>query len=239
MKKLKILLILSLSVNLVLFGAGAFVVYKKGGLDYISKKVTAATETKKEFSPYYYERTSVYDNSNAENVDIAFVGDSLTERGEWSEFYPENKVINRGITGDSTKGLLNRLGELSKGNPQKIFLMIGINDVYEKWDSKITISNYEKILDKLQKQNPTSQVYVQSMLPVNNDILGSTVDNKNVEKINRKVEKLATDRNMTFVDLVPSFSKNGQLNKAYTIDGLHLNGEGYKAWQKEIDKLAN
>lgn len=237
MKKLKILLITSLFINLVLIGTGGYVVYKKGGVSYVSKKISAATSANTEFSPYYYERTSVYDNLETGQVDIAFIGDSLTERGEWSEFFPGNTIINRGISGDSTKGLLNRIDQMKSAEPQKIFVMIGINDIYEKYDTKITERNYEKILDELQKQHPKSQIFVQSVLYVNTEILGGEIENKDIDSLNIKIKELATSKKMTYVDLTDKFATNGQLDKKYTVDGLHLNGNGYNVWKKEIENL--
>ncbi|MDF2653065.1 MAG: glycoside hydrolase family 92 protein, partial [Paenibacillus sp.] len=75
----------------------------------------------------YYLQKSGFDALQINQNDIEFFGDSLTDYGQWSELFPNTSVKNRGITGDDTERLLNRLSEV--GNPAKLLIMAGTNDL--------------------------------------------------------------------------------------------------------------
>lgn len=170
---------------------------------------------------------------------IMFLGDSLTQMGEWSELLPHLQVINRGIGGDTTSGLLKRLDSLTRNNPKLIFLLIGINDIcVEKKSSTEILSNYQEILKKLATY-PDIKVYVQSILPVNK--LGVTrfkKVNQQIIFINQKLKKLAQEFDYQYINLFTHFvDENNQLNEQYTLDGIHLTGKGYLLWREIILSL--
>jgi lysophospholipase L1-like esterase len=82
----------------------------------------------------FYQRTieNVFTHLNAvaKPGSIVFLGDSITDFFRVNEFFPGVYVINRGISGDTTDGVLNRLAEsVYELSPSKIFLMIGTNDL--------------------------------------------------------------------------------------------------------------
>lgn len=119
--------------------------------------------------------------------------------------------------------------------------MIGINDIinYNKSLEEVLI-NYKAILTKLQKQTPKTKVFIQSVLPVNNQITRYYKDNSNILKLNSKLQELSKDFSYQYIDLFSYLadSKN-QLDIKYTSDGLHLNGQGYLIWAKAIEKYVN
>ena len=61
--------------------------------------------------------------------DIVMLGDSLTEWGNWHELVPEYSILNRGISGDTSSGVLDRLQEVIERRPKVVFVMIGTNDI--------------------------------------------------------------------------------------------------------------
>lgn len=239
MKIGRVVLLISLFLNLVLVSGGSFVIYKKGGLNYIAKKVPHAINNE-DFSPYYRQKVSTFESVSLEKVDIAFIGDSITDFGEWSELFPNFVVINRGIMSDNTIGVLNRLNEIIEKKPKKIFIMIGINDL-NRIDSEKTYSNYSNIIKKIKSSLPNSSVYIQSVLPVNNKIYDSAVDNhidnKAVKVLNIELEKIAKIEQVKFIDLYSALSNNDQLEEKYTIDGIHLTGAGFAVWKEKINEF--
>lgn len=228
-KWFKGILILSLLLNVLLISIGGYEAYKKG---FFAKK-----DTSKYPMNYIIQKTE-YDSWKIANDDIEFFGDSLTDYGQWSEFFSNGKIINRGISGDDTERLLNRINEV--GNPSKLFIMAGTNDLVEGKNLNEITSNYEKIISTISKGSPSTKIYVQSVLPFNQDRYKKYypsykhVNNSEIITLNNKLKSLSKKYNATFVDLYPSFIKNGNMNQKYTVDGVHLTGDGYSVWINDI-----
>ena len=98
--------------------------------------------------------------------DVVMLGDSITEGGDWATLFPRTQVHNHGIGGDDTVGVLRRLDLVTRAQPAKVFLMIGTNDLGK---GTLTIdeivANVEEIVTRIRIENPTSELYVQSVLP--------------------------------------------------------------------------
>jgi lysophospholipase L1-like esterase len=166
---------------------------------------------------------------------IIFLGDSHTQQCEWAELFENQQIINRGIIGDVTEGLLKRLPTIVAIRPQKVFLMIGVNDLFVGVQQETMISNYQKIVQILQTQSPTTKIVVQSVLPINNKVRQTNIDNQHIASLNSKLQRLATQQKVTFIDLTAAFTdKNADLRPEFTFDGVHLNGNGYAAWRETI-----
>lgn len=226
LKKFKITLILSLVLNSFFLLAGTA---------YAIKKFTTPVSSGTPFHEIKKSQFSVLPS----NEDIVFAGDSITNYGNWHELL--NTVIkNRGIPGDKTDGLLDNIENITEGNPKQIFLMVGINDLSNGASIEDTIENYEKIIDKIIEQTPSSKLIIQSVLPINLDIIQQTqTDNDMITEFNKKLEKLASENNVEYVDLYSNFISDGQLDESLTIDGIHLSGEGYLVWRDMIESYVN
>lgn len=74
---------------------------------------------------------------------------------------------NRGVSGDTTFGVLERLDEVTEGHPSKIFLLIGINDISRNFPDGQILQNYKEIISRIQKESPKTKVYIETILPVN------------------------------------------------------------------------
>ncbi|MEP2508397.1 MAG: GH92 family glycosyl hydrolase [Reichenbachiella sp.] len=183
---------------------------------------------------YYYHRKEHFESLPDTADEIIFLGNSITDGAEWSELFGNSNVKNRGIGGDDTDGILERLKEVTSSEPEKIFLMIGTNDLaYGKSVEYIT-SNYDRIIEQIKKESTNTQIYLQSVLPVDDEI-HPTRPNSSIRKLNDYLQQLASKEGLSFIDLSPHFeSENTKLNKAYSIDGLHLNGAGYILWKDII-----
>ena len=166
---------------------------------------------------------------------IVFLGDSLTSSCEWHELFGNSlAILNRGIGGDTSAGVLERISTVSGLRPLAVFLMIGTNDAqllgYTPAD---TLRNYRLILQDLRQSSPGTRIYVQSILPSR-----APKFNKWSGEVNRGLRQLADEEGLTYVDLRPSFLDSNQtLSERYTLDGLHLTADGYFLWKRQIDPL--
>lgn len=168
--------------------------------------------------------------------DIIFLGNSITAGAHWSELLSLPQAKNRGISGDTTFGILERLHEVTEGQPAQVFLLIGINDIAHNFPDEEIINNYETIIKRIQKESPKTQLVVQTILPVNSSF-GKYERHYNkdehIAKVNAGIKRLATTYNLTLIDLHPLFLDNtGRLKATYTNEGLHLNEKGYTHWAK-------
>ena len=167
--------------------------------------------------------------------DIIFLGNSITNGGEWAELFDNPHVKNRGISGDVCMGVYDRLDAILKGSPAKIFLLIGINDVDRGASADTIVERIGMIVDKIRKDSPSTKIYLQSVLPVSDHYKmfnGHTSRWQVVPEINKGLVRLAADRGVKYIDLYSHFIDNttGKMNIKYTNDGLHLLGKGYKKW---------
>lgn len=193
------------------------------------------------FGTYYDQRKSLFEILPDTKNEIIFLGNSITDGGEWGELLQNPRAKNRGISGDTSEGVLFRLGQVTRVKPAKVFLLIGINDLSRNISPDTVYTNICKIVSTIRTQSPKTQVYVQSILPVNNtfkSFASHTSRTPQVKQINEKLQAICPRLGATFVDLF-SVLKNPNddlLNPMYTNDGLHLLGEGYKAWLGAIKK---
>jgi lysophospholipase L1-like esterase len=185
---------------------------------------------------YYQARKNLFAGLPNRSSEIILLGDSLTDRGEWVELLENPKAIDRGISGDTTEGVLKRIAEVIESKPEKIFLLIGINDILnEGRDNNTIIDNYRAILKIFQQQIPATKVYIQSVLPINNISFGVPIDSQQIIELNQQIRSLATEFNYVYVDLYRHFADTeGQLITEYTGDGIHLTAAGYLLWAQQI-----
>jgi lysophospholipase L1-like esterase len=99
------------------------------------------------------------------------------------------KIKNRGIGGDETDGVLLRLEEIIKSLPEKIFIMIWINDLSHLGIDQV-VTNYKKIIEKIKSQSPNTKIYIQSILPVNNKFYSAGARNNDIIKLNQILKNL-------------------------------------------------
>jgi len=96
-------------------------------------------------------------------------------------------VKSRCFSGDITAGVIKRFGDIVQRKPAKIFMLIGTNDLARGITADSVVKNILLMADYLQQESPATQLYVQSILPVN-DVYGKfPTHTKNGEKIKPKV----------------------------------------------------
>ena len=168
------------------------------------------------------------------DVDVAMIGDSITQGGLWNEFILDFQVANRGVGGDMSAGILRRMDSILSTNPEIAFLMVGINDLKQGLKPKAVYRNIRQIVDELRENH--IRVILQSTL-------GCTLPkcdfslNQKVRQLNIMLLDFAKRDGVEYLDLNATMSREDGLIPDYTFDGIHLNGKGYKAWVKAMRPL--
>lgn len=219
----KKILIASIIINVILGGTGLYLV----GRAFYWKVV------KPTLRDYYQNKISLYRYYVKTGTTIVFVGDSLTDRCDWAELLGRCDVINRGIDGDTTNGLFERIGDVTPMRPSKIFIMIGGNDFVFGNNKSDIVENYRKIVARVRTESPGTVIYIQSVLPTVYRIV--PILRSTIKELNAELKSMADGRQVVYIDVYSRLVDiHGDLNHAYTLDGAHLNGPGYQVWKKTL-----
>ncbi|MBO0349279.1 G-D-S-L family lipolytic protein [Phormidium pseudopriestleyi FRX01] len=231
--------ILSLTFNAIALILALVLIAKKGGIPYILSKIRSTppeTFSQSWSNIYYQHRRSLFEGLPKVSSPIIFLGDSLTDSCEWNEILNHPQILNRGIIGDTTAGVLDRLNPILASQPRQIFLMIGINDLARKKDFSGILVNYQQILTTIHQQSPQTKVYVKSVLPINKKLFEKGPSNEMIRNLNTQLQQLSDNFSYSYIDLHSQLvDENQQLDERYTIDGLHLNGTAYLIWKAAIE----
>lgn len=187
---------------------------------------------------YYARRVTLFDLLPVYSNDIIMLGNSLTDGAEWNELFDNCHVKNRGIVGDIILGFFERLEPILKGQPRKIFIMGGVNDISHGVSADSIVSAMTQVVTTIQARCPKTEIYVQSMLPFNNDVrLWKLLKGREQVVVdgNKGLESMCQRLGVTFINLYPLFvGENGKMKPEYTNDGLHLMGGAYLIWRDAL-----
>lgn len=192
-------------------------------------------------SEYWEQRVTLFNLLPVEPGDIVFLGNSITDGGEFAEIFDNHKIKNRGISSDVISGVKERLYQIVEHQPSKIFLLIGINDISHGLSVDNLAFQYEGLVREIRDKAPDTKLYIQSIMPINNDykryknLIGKE---RVITDLNQRLKEIANNNDAIYIDLWDSLAdkKTGKLRKEFTNDGLHLLGKGYQAWTKAIDQ---
>lgn len=211
-----------------------------------------------------YEKLTRYDNvkktkknnfqrlneTSALQSQTVLFGDSITEIFNWYElFYDFSKengqaVYNRGISGDTSDRLLERLHDNALNiNPRNIAILIGTNDIGLGIPTESTAKNIETIIEKIKNNCPDCNIILEAVYPVNKTIpearfMVGKRNNKTIGELNTLLKPIAEKHNCVWLDLTEKLAdEKGELNKDYCYDGLHLNVYGFEIVAKALIPL--
>jgi len=191
---------------------------------------------------YYPKRIQEFKQDPLNFGEIVFIGNSITEGGrDWSGKFGIAHIRNRGIAGDVTDGVLKRLNEITYFKPKAVFILIGINDLFNrhheednpalKYDKVVPSSRYIgknilKIAKIIHRRSPDTKIYVRTLLPTQRTFLKEDIlfINGMIRQNEHKGYYKAIDLYAQFVD------DKGELSRQFTKDGIHLNDLGYEKW---------
>ena len=219
MKALKVLIVLKAVIVIALLA----------GLHVPAFSERAATDILDD--TYYKIHLSIYEAMPRKEGGVVFLGDSLTNYVPVSELFPGVNVINRGIAGDNTLGVLKRLDEVISLKPSKLFILLGTNDIVYNMTADTTAENLTAIIRRVQEGSPATKIYVETLLPTNPKF-DTHRPNEVIRARNVKIKAVADETGCTLIDTHSHMAENGILPLGCTIDGIHLSGKGVVRWME-------
>lgn len=192
--------------------------------------------THTEFTRMHYpERIAEFKDDPLVLNDIVFLGNSITEQGgDWGLRLNNAKARNRGIAGDTTDGVLARLGELIYFKPEQVFILIGINDLFRgDMTSEKVFNNIVSIVNTIHDGSPKTKIFVHTILPTNSKGLKEKIQLTNLMLANSE-----SKQPYELIALYDEFATEDDLmNMELSVDGVHLNDNGYAIWVEKIINL--
>jgi lysophospholipase L1-like esterase len=214
--------------------------------------------------PFHNERNDMrhqtfVDIAKKGNIDLLFVGDSITDwfywprgNGEatggkvWEANFAPLKAADFAIAGDTTQGVLWRMqnGELEGFKAKLIVLMLGTNNTAANPIGQI-IEGDRLIVEEFKKQQPQAKVLVLGVFPRNNarNPEQTPVMNATIKAVNTGLEQFADGKQVFYMDIGDKFLVNGLVPADIMADGLHPTAKGYQIWADAtlptIKKLMN
>ena len=225
-------LVFSLFFNLLLVAGMIFIVHRLGGWKF------ALSRLNNPIPAQYSHRKQLFEKLPERRGSIVFLGDSQTEQCEWQELTggDSTTVLNRGISGDHVDGVWARLDEVLRHKPLKIYLLVGINDLFYHKPLPLIEARYREIVGKIRRESSDTELILESILPVNNEVRATSTTNEAVQAMNARIKQIAQDYALTYLDIyTPLTDANGHLSAKFTEDGIHLNGLGYTVWKQQIN----
>jgi len=160
---------------------------------------------------------------------VVFLGDGLIAGGRWEDWFPEHRIQNLGVSGNTTDEVIAQLDALVELHPDASVLLVGTNDLGWRKSDEYVVRNLETILYMLRKRLPDMRILVQSVLPREREFADT------IRSINRHIWQYAPTQHAQYLDLWPALAlPDGELSPDLTNDRLHLNAEGYEAWMSEL-----
>ena len=204
----------------------------------------------------YFERIAEFKKNPIGENKVVFLGNSITQGGgDWNKRYNSEVIVNRGISGDFTNGVLQRLDEIIFYRPTSVLLMIGINEFFADNSSNPNINpeyvakNILKIANIIKRGSPKTKILISTILPINNkqyidvkDVNYNFLQENFYPSVNSQVVRanaiLKSNKRYTIVDLYEVFiDENYNLKSNLSSDGVHLNETGYDLWVQETAGL--
>jgi lysophospholipase L1-like esterase len=220
---------------------GFFCLALFSGTVYAQEKPKAVNPAVQKWIDHYYNRVDVFKKENAELKNIILLGDSLTEGFDVKKYFPDRRVLNRGIVADHVglgeRGILKRLdSSIFDCNPSHVFLLIGVNDLGDDNSPEAIekiAKGYREICSSILEKAPGVKLYLESCLPTGKKYARL---NESIIELNKRIKKIAEDLNLTYIDLHSLLKdEKGELKEEFTPEGLHLKPGAYDLWRKALD----
>jgi len=169
---------------------------------------------------------------------VVFFGDSITQGwGSLARDFPELKVANRGISGDTTRGLRTRLqGDVLDLKPKAVSILIGTNDLDQGGAPEVVAMNLQAIVAAMHAANPAMPIVINKVMP-----RGPKPEfyPEKIRTLNGLYEEaFKNDPLVTFCDTWALFDDGtGSCKKEEFPDMLHPNPVGYAKWTAALKPI--
>jgi len=188
---------------------------------------------------HWYQRTALFKDElkTLEKGGIVFLGNSITEGFDFDKYFEKTKIINRGINSDHIDGLIERLQySVIDLQPSKLFVLIGVNDIGAQDSDSTILNNYSELLEMIADNLPDIKVFVHSILPTTSK--WENCPPEKIVRLNKQIKEFAFQYKFNWIDIYSLFvDKNSFLKPNLTMDGLHLNHEGYQLWTSKLNNF--
>lgn len=182
-------------------------------------------------------------NQSIQTGQTLFVGSSLMEMFPVEKLLKEagyeGIVYNRGIGGYVIDDLRDSLEECVLAlEPRRIFINIGTNDLTRaEWTIEDIMKNYDALIAEMKEKLPNAKFYFMAYYPINQDAADESMKealrirtNEKICLANEEVKKLAEKHHAAYIDVNDALKdEQGRLKAEYTIEGMHINEDGYRA----------
>jgi len=236
------MMILSVALNTLAAIGLVALIEKKGGWSWLDRqvpRVLGAMRGGPVSSGFPNTSLSVYGRLPVAPGDIVMLGDDLLEYGAWHELLGDPRAKNRAIVGDDTHAMIERLGQVVAGGPRHVVVCCGSNNLRRRVPRAQTVREYVRIVTTLASRSPDTDIWLLPVLPVNRRLYREWIapdwpylnipSHREVEALNAEIRALAADRpRVHFLDLREVVDSAGELRQDCTLDGFHLNGEGFQ-----------
>ena len=196
--------------------------------------IVAVTFADAPFRNHRYDAFKVLPVTSEQTV---FIGNSITNMHEWWEAFGDHNVVNRGVSGAVTDEALANVEAIAAGKPKKVFLMLGTNDLGTAGISTTehVMRNVTLLVERFQKVSPTTQLYIQSILPSGHSGSGGTRTEALLKATNEALKVLCEEKEIIYIDLWNDLLDVATNSNGLSYDKLHLTASAYKIW---CDKVA-
>lgn len=191
------------------------------------------------FRQLWLSRRSAWAQSKeADRGAVVFFGDSITQGWEsLAKDFPNLKTANRGISGDTTRGLLTRVqGDVLDLKPRAVSLLIGTNDLDQGGDPEVVVANVKALVGLLHQADPKMPIILNKVMP--RALVPGRYPDK-IHKLNALYEEaFGADPRVVFCDTFQLFDNGqGAVNKEEFPDFVHPNAAGYAKWQAALQPI--
>lgn len=166
----------------------------------------------------------------APDVDVVFFGDSITRYADWQDIFPDFHVANRGISGDTTEGMLQRVDNVLALRPRAVFVMGGVNDLSGGASVDAVFGNYRALVRTISAEG--IRVVIQSTLYCSTPACPTD----RIAALNSRLSAQEWEGDVRFVSLNDVLANGQRLRPELTNDGLHLLPEAYVLWRDAISQ---
>jgi lysophospholipase L1-like esterase len=189
-------------------------------------------------SSHWQERVREIEQIKPGKYKTIFLGNSLTELFDVQYYFNDSTILNCGIVGDFTEGLIKRAGTITRLKPERLFIEIGINDMIEQVPLSEICDNYSEFIDIIKRECPATKIYIQSNLPVIINRPSIFTGDENVNELiktqNENLKKLAKKTGCVYINIYSGFIKERNLESLLVPDGIHLTDKAYTIWTNKV-----
>ena len=204
---------------------------------------------------FYQQRIKEYRDHPIGKNKIVFLGNSITySMRHWDKKFNVKNIVNRGISGDYSDGILERLDEIIYYKPLAVFLLIGLNDFFDDNTTRpgrtpeYVAKNILTAAKTIKQGSPDTRIFIQTILPINNqqyldekpqvNFLWTNYYPSVNQQVNETNKILKENNEFEIIDLHPLYLNNDQsMKRDLSKDGVHLNENGYNIWIDRVKPL--